>query len=221
VKVEFTPLSASLVPGCRAFNERLRARTEPPFLLPENAPVNEGAATDAAICLNHYVAVDEGGAVRGGVLLMEQRGWLGKAAIPLVNIQSPLSEGIVDRKFSGVSLQMLKFVYSRSPYAYAVGMGSAENSFPRLLRAAGWSVTPVPFVFSVIDPRRFLKEIGPLRSGSWLTQIQPRSAIRSSGRPPGPKEPMPSGSDVATRSAFRRCATSRPWQPSIPTWSHA
>jgi hypothetical protein len=172
VKVEFTLLTPSLVPGCRAFNDRLRAQGKPPFLLPEDALENEGAATRGDVCRNHYVAVDESGAVRGGVLLMEQRGWLGKAAIPLVNIQSPLSEGIVDRRFSGVSLQMLKFVHRRSPYAYAVGMGNAENSFPRLLRAAGWSVSPVPFAFAVIDPRRFLKEIGPLRSGKlrWLAR---------------------------------------------------
>lgn len=104
------------------------------------------------VCRNHYVAVDERGAVRGGVPLMEQRGWLGSAVIPLINIHSPLSEGIVDRSFSGVSLQMLKFVYGRSRFAYAVGMGNAENAFPRLLRAAGWSMSPVPFQFAVIDP---------------------------------------------------------------------
>ena len=165
MKVEFRLLTGSLAPACRAFNERLRSHGEPPFLLPENASANEGAATHEGVCRNHFVAVDEGGAVRGGVLLMEHRGWLGRAVIPLINIQSPLTEGIVDRRFSGVSLQMLKFVYGRSPFAYAVGMGNAENAFPRLLRAAGWSVSPVPFRFAVIDPRRFLKEIGPLRCG--------------------------------------------------------
>ena len=122
MKVEFTLLTGSLVPACRAFNERIRAHGEPPFLLPEDASANEGAATHGGVCRNHYVAVDERGAVRGGVLLMEQRGWLGSTVIPLINIQSPLSEGIVDRSFSGVSLQMLKFVYGRSPFAYAVGM---------------------------------------------------------------------------------------------------
>jgi hypothetical protein len=181
VKVEFTPLTASLVPACRAFNERLCARGKPPFLLPEDASVNERSATYGDIRRSHYVAVDDSGAVRGGVLLMEQRGWLDKAAIPLINIQSPLSEGIVDRRFSGVSVQMLKFVYSRSRYAYAVGMGDAENSFPRLLRAAGWSVSSVPFEFAVIHPRRFLKEIGPLRSGkrSWAARAIADSGLGS------------------------------------------
>ena len=172
MKVEFTLLTGSLVPECRAFNERLRAHGTPPFLLPEAASADQSAASRGDVRRSHYVAVDERGAVRGGVLLMEQRGWLRGAIIPLINIQSPLSEGIVDRRFSGVSLQMLKFIQARSPYAYAVGMGKSENPFPRLLRAAGWSVSAVPFVFAVIDARRFLKEVGPLRDGSrrWLAR---------------------------------------------------
>ncbi len=101
------------------------------------------------------------------MLLTTQRGWLRKAVIPLVNVQSPLSEGLVDRRFSGVSLEMLKFIGSCSPYAYAVGMGSEQKPFPRLLRAAGWSLMAVPFEFSVISPGRFLREIGPLRLRKW------------------------------------------------------
>jgi hypothetical protein len=164
MKVEFVPLSAALVPACRAFNDRLRRRGEPPFLLPEKAPA-EPQAGSGAITWNHYAAVDDTGAVRGGVLLMEQRGWLGPCAIPLINIQSPLSEGAVDRAFSGVGLRMLQFLTRRNPHLYAVGMGSEQNPFARLLTAAGWQVTRVPFQFAVIHAARFLREIGPLRHG--------------------------------------------------------
>ena len=164
--VEFTPLTASLIPGCRAFNERLRSHVTPPFLLPESESAKTPNQAPGGISSHHYIAVDQGGEVRGGVFLTEQPGWLQRQTIPLVNVQSPLSEGLVDRKFSGVSLQMLKFVTSRSPYAYAVGMGSETNPLPRLLKAAGWWVNPVPFEFVVISASRFLSEIGPLRSGN-------------------------------------------------------
>ena len=70
---------------------------------------------------------------------MEQAGWLNGQVIPLTNIQSPLSEGVVDRAFSGVGLRMLQFLARRNPYAYAVGMGSEENPFARLLKGAGWT----------------------------------------------------------------------------------
>jgi hypothetical protein len=166
VKVDFTPLSASFLPAVRAFNQRLTMHGEPPFLLPQ-----EGSATDVTAeghpAGRHYVAVDQRGEVRGGMLLTECRSWLQNRVVPVVNIQSPLSEGIVNRQYSGVSLQMLKFVTSLGPYAYAVGMGDEQRPWPRLLRAAGWTVRHVPFRFSVLDTRRFLDQVGPLRSGYW------------------------------------------------------
>jgi hypothetical protein len=161
MKVEFVPLSASLLPACAAFNERLREGGETQFYLPEEVP----SLRSGGIAWTHYVAVDEGASVRGGVLLMEQRGWLNQTEIPLVNIQSPISEGIVDRAWSGVGLRLLQFLTRRSPFVYAVGMGSVQNPFARLLTAASWEVRPVPFQFAVLSADRFLREIGPLRAG--------------------------------------------------------
>jgi hypothetical protein len=155
MKVAFVPLTPSLLPACRAFNDRLRNHGNAPFFLPEESPDGN----------NHHIAVDDTGDVRGGVLLMEQRGWLGGNTIPLINVQSPLTEGIIDRRFSGVGLQMLKFLTQRSPYLYAVGMGSEQNPFARLLAAAGWRIARAPFFYSVVHAGRFLREIGPLRHG--------------------------------------------------------
>ena len=175
VKIEFRPLSESLIPACRAFNERLRSHGEPPFLLPETAPPKQLGAP-GGISWTHYVAVDDGGAVRGGVLLMEQRAWIGQRVASVINIQSPLSEGAVDRTYSGVGIQMLGFLTRQSPFLYAVGMGSDRNPFARLLTAAGWLVKPVPFQFSVLRAGRFLREIGPLRQGRRKTLARAAAA---------------------------------------------
>jgi hypothetical protein len=177
MNVEFKPLTASLIPASRAFNARLRAHGAPPFLLPE-----EVASAGEPVSRQHYVAVDQSGEVRGGVLLVEQRGWLqNDSTLPLINIQSPLSEGLVDRRFSAVSLQMLKFVTSRSSYSYAVGMGHEQNALPRLLTAAGWSVSRIPFAFTVINSRRFLRQIRLSRNGpgKWLTRVASESGVSS------------------------------------------
>lgn len=171
MKVEFVPLAPALLPACAAFNQRLRRHGEPLFVLPEELPQDRPAGA-GTIAWSHHVAVDESGAVRGGVLLMEQRGWLGQEEIPLLNIQSPLSEGIVDRTWSGVGLRMLQFLTRRNPRLYAVGMGSGQNPFARLLTAAGWDVRLVPFQFAVIRPTRFLREIGSLREGKKRTLAQ-------------------------------------------------
>ena len=162
MEISFVPLTPELTPACQAFNERLRGHA--PFPLPETASPPE-APGRRGIAYSHYVAVDQGGAVRGGVLLIEQRGWLCGREIPLINPQSPLSEGIVDRRFSGLALEMLRFLDSRCPYLYALGMGGQARPYPRMLKAGGWSLSMVPFYFSVVAAGRFLREIGPLRSG--------------------------------------------------------
>jgi len=116
MRVEFTPLDDSLVSACREFNERLRSHGEPPFLLPQAHAPRRVTRSLGGVEYTHYVALDRTGMVRGGMLLMEQRGWLQNETIRLINIQSPLSEGLFDRRFSGVALQMLRFTLARSPY---------------------------------------------------------------------------------------------------------
>src|SRR5215471_11751905 len=164
MKVEFLPLTPSLIPACRAFNERLRGHGKAPFFLPETAQLAD-PGSPGGVLRSHHVAVDENGEVRGGVLLAEQRGWLAGRLVPLVNVQSPLSEGAFDRRFLTVSLQMLRFLSQRSPYLYVVGMGGEQSVLARLLAAAGWRVRLIPFLFSVVRAGVFLREIGPLQHG--------------------------------------------------------
>jgi len=164
MKVEFLPLTPSLLPACCAFNARIRSHGNVPFFLPETAQLAD-PGSPSGILRSHHVAVDENGEVRGGVLLAEQRGWLAGQTIPLVNIQSPLTEGVVDRRFVNVSLQMLRFVSERSPYLYVVGMGGTQSVFARFLATAGWRVSMAPFLFSVIRARKVLREVAPLRHG--------------------------------------------------------
>ncbi|HUA14001.1 MAG TPA: hypothetical protein VMG31_01790 [Verrucomicrobiae bacterium] len=182
--VDFVPLTPSLLPACKAFNKRLRGRGDPPFLLPDE--IGAAAALcggSAGIPSAQYLALDRDGAVRGGVLLLEQRGWIGGNEVRLTNAQSPLSEGIADSRFAGVGLQIVKLIERRSPYAYAVGMGSEQMPFPRLLRSCGWSVSAIPFFFAVGSAARFLGQIGILRRGArgWLAQGLAVSGLGSLG----------------------------------------
>lgn len=177
MKVEFIPLTAALIPACRDFNERLRQQKALPFPLPEQvSPQGDGVKQNSPM---HYIAVDPHGLVRGGMLLTELRGWLKRKPVRLVNIQSPLSEGVIERAYAGVGLQMLKFINSLSAYAYAVGMGSEQNPFPRFLKAAGWLVSPVPFSFSVMKSSRFLREMEPLNRApeKWIARIAAATGI--------------------------------------------
>lgn len=148
-----------------AFNQRMRqAKAPTDFFLPERAraPRVCQEVTEA-----QWVAVDEEGHVRGGIISWDHPGIVGGAARRVINLQSPLSEGIVDPAYVLVGPQILKSFLRLTPYVYIVGMGSEDRPLPRVLKAMGWSVRPVPFFFRMIRPARCVRELGPLRSSGW------------------------------------------------------
>jgi hypothetical protein len=97
---------------------------------------------------------------------MEQPAWLNGQPIRALNFQSPLSEGIVNPKYSAIAMQMVKFMQKQAEAVFLVGMGGIDRPLPKLLLASGWSVQPVPFLFRVHDAGRFLSELRMLKSSS-------------------------------------------------------
>jgi hypothetical protein len=165
VKISVEVYSEKHEPAACAFNRRMREANPPTdFLLEErSAPpqVRPGAT------VTRWVAVDEEGNVHGGVMSWEHPGIVGAAVRRVINLQSPLSEGIIDRDYVLVGWHILKSFLRQTPYVYAVGMGSEERPFPRFLKAMGWTVRPVPFYFRMIRPARCVRELGPLRKSAW------------------------------------------------------
>ncbi len=160
--VRIVPFTNHEVVAVRAFNARMRAgnaRTD--FLLPEE-PQERSSPIDAAITWTQYVAL-EGTEARGGVIEMDQPGVLNGTIHRVINYQSPLSEGILNKKYGLVSMHLVRFIQHRSPYCFIVGMGSSQNPLPRLLKAAGWTVKPAPFFFRIHRTSRFFKEFNLFR----------------------------------------------------------
>lgn len=149
----------------RAFNERMRVAHAPSeFLLPDQPNNSHTLGTPAqAIDWTKFVVVGNDDEVRGGFLLMTQPGWLNGEFVSVANYQGPLSEGIVDPRYGMVAMHMLRYVQKHWPLTFAVGMGGADRPLPRLLRAAGWDVRPVPFLFHVVRASRVLRELRVLR----------------------------------------------------------
>jgi hypothetical protein len=144
------------------FNARMRAgAASTEFLLPEQAG---SVRSDRAVRSTQYVARDDAGEVRGGIIIREHPGWINRQEQTVVNIQSPLSEGIVDRRFSVVARQLITTAMKRTPYVYAVGMGSESNPLPRMLKAMGWHVRAIPFYFRMLRVGRCLAEVAAFRS---------------------------------------------------------
>jgi hypothetical protein len=158
--VPFTELHKSAV---EAFNRRMaEGRAPTDFLLPTE-PVSGAPANNSVIDWTPYVVVDEQ-EVRGGVLKMDSPGWLNGREMRAINFQSPLSEGIVNPKYSMVALQIVRFEQKQGDAVFMVGMGAEEKPLPRLLCAAGWSVQAVPLLFRVHRVGRFLQELRALHT---------------------------------------------------------
>jgi hypothetical protein len=77
--------------------------------------------------------------------------------------QAPLSEGVADKRYTAVGAAMLAHALREQPLLFAMGMGGMDRPLPRMLRAMGWTILETPFYFLVLNARRFLRNIGPLR----------------------------------------------------------
>lgn len=109
-----------------------------------------------------YVLAD-GSAVRGGYILKPERIFAGGEWLSAGNYQLPLSEGIIDRKYAMVGLQLIKDALARQPRLYCLGMGGTARPLPQLLKRLGWAVSEVPFLFRIEHPGAFTREIRWLR----------------------------------------------------------
>src|SRR4051812_29541820 len=131
--LQFVPNAPELAGAIPEFNRRMRERkAHTSFLLPEEFDANVELSSPG-IRREQFLVVDRE-QVRGGVIELDQPGWLNGEQVRALNYQSPLSEGIVESRFAGVGLQIVKYMQNRSPAVYIVGMGSTSNPLPRLLK---------------------------------------------------------------------------------------
>jgi hypothetical protein len=115
-------------------------------------------ADELAVWVESFIAVDRDSAY-GGYVLKHQQFFAGGRPLEVGDLQRPLSMGHIDSSYAHVSAALLIDVIRRSPICYALGLGSEETQFAKLLGAAGWRYRPVPFYFSVKAANRFARNI--------------------------------------------------------------
>lgn len=165
----------------RAFNERLRLGGSP-FQFGAVPSRNEAfVGTANEIRSEHFLALDENGAVRGAYTLVFQRFSLGGAAEQVGFLQIPISEGSVNPAFGAVGLLLLKDALRRSPLLFGLGMGGIDRPLPKLFRALGFLVCEVPFFFQVVRPRAFLRNATALRNRKYLRGVSQVAATTGAG----------------------------------------
>lgn len=177
--LKIVPYSADLEAAVQRFNQRMVAgNADADFDIPQKAVP---PLPPLPVRAEQFLAIDDAGEARGGIILQQLPLWVSGKAEPGLNLQSALSEGIVNKKFSLVAVQMIRWALKQSPYAYIVGMGGEEKPLPRLLRAAGWTVRPVPFYFRMQNPSRCLRELGPLKDTPWRRLVAGAASVSGAG----------------------------------------
>jgi hypothetical protein len=196
--MEIVPYTTAHREAIARMNQKLSAAGSE-FRFPADEPPN--GADALPIRNDRFVAVD-GGEAYGGYILKRQQFFVeGRPQEDVGNLQLPLSLGQIDGAFGHVSAALLIDVLRRSPRCYSIGLGSEETQFAKLLGAAGWEHTAVPFYFSVKSGNRFarnirlgpdrrrmqtaLRALGRLRLAGVALRV--RESVRSRAARPGPR----------------------------------
>jgi hypothetical protein len=153
--------------GIRQFNSRLE-KAGVGFVFPANSSQLMQKQPGAEVPYQVAFVLSDGSAIRGAYVLKTEQVFVDGQDLSVGNYQLPLSEGIVNRKFAMVGVQLIKDALARQPRLYCLGMGSTARPLPRLLAKLGWSVSTVPFLFRIENARSFTKEIRWLRQRAGL-----------------------------------------------------
>ncbi len=136
------------------------------------------------IALSRYLCLVDG-RVRGGVSVREQTFRMhGAEDVRIAFYGYPLSEGIIDPAFGMVGLMIHKETVRRYPLIYGLGVGRLDAPVARLMTGTGWSSRPVPFHFSVLRAKPFLRNFAYLRRrgrAAWGCDLLAATGLGSAG----------------------------------------
>ena len=179
--IRIVPFTEQELGATTAFNARMRAGAAPTdFLLPESVPATR-ARPPSAVSATQFIAMEDGEA-RGGFIELLHPAWLNGSVQMVANYQSPLSEGICDKKYGLVGMQMIRYIQQQRPYLFVVGMGDPGNPLPRLLESFKlvWVFRTIPG--SAWKTRPFRREV---RTSPAASQSAWRPLWRHSPGPDG------------------------------------
>jgi hypothetical protein len=181
--ISIQPYRQEHEPAVEEFNRRLqRLSGDPDLVFSKTAIPRWLAATNQTPVWNEFFVALEGSSVRGAYGLKQEMVLVrGKGTHRVACYHHPLSEGIIDRSYASVGALLARDALARQPFLYALGMGGYERPLPKMLKALGFSLTPIPFYFRVVHPARFLREMQALRQARWSAVLMDIAAATGAG----------------------------------------
>src|SRR5262249_38702961 len=110
------------------------------------------------------VALDHESEVRGSYIVQWRNYWVEGESRRLGNYQTPISEGIIDKKHTATGVSLTRYALSTHPDWYTTGMGGLDRPLPRLVKSLGWQLALVPFLFRINRPFSFLRDFRYFRA---------------------------------------------------------
>lgn len=166
MSISVLPFQPDRAPSVCEFNARMSAGGSR-LRFPESADSWLPKRPGRRLYTDHFLAIEDQETVRGGYILKHQDFWIGGKTLSIGDFALPISEGTHDRRYAMLGVTLLRDALTRQPRMYSLGMGGFEHPMPRLLKAAGWHMFPVPFFFRVVHGRSFLRNIAHFRRSAW------------------------------------------------------
>ena len=161
--MQIAPYTEDLETAVQNFNQRLRAKGETYWCMPESHRPQFSKVAGRFPYQELFVAV-HAGAVRGGYLLQHNLFALrGEETAIACGPHYNSSEGLIDRAYAMVGAMQVQDALLRQPLMYALGMGGLDAPLAKLLVAMEWVAFPVPFYFRVLRSSHFFNNLLYLR----------------------------------------------------------
>jgi len=162
--IQVVPYTAEWCGAVRAFNDRMHATgthwgwysSSVDDWLPERA----GQKT----WREHWLAVEDGDTVRGAYALKPHEWWIHGAPREVSDWQGPVTEGLINRRYSALGLRLTREMLKQYPLLYSWGHGGLEQPMLQMLDKLGWLLHRTPFCVRIVKPFRFLRGNRFLRS---------------------------------------------------------
>jgi hypothetical protein len=164
------------IPAVVRFNQRLRegGRGEEQITLRLSLPGEARYRPAGFPVYRRMMIAEDGREVRAALMLYHNNIFIRGEKRDFCWLDMPISEGIVDRRYSLAIIQLVKAVSRYEPFLMSTGAGPVDKESFRLLTKLDWRNRAVPFFFYPVKVTKvllglsYLKKHAKLRYGALL-----------------------------------------------------
>ena len=165
MSIKIQPYTQEFTDSVAEFNRRM-APANISFQVPETPSAEWLPKIEGREIYQEIFLAIEDGFVRGAYTFKHQEFSFGGQIRSVGACQMPISEGILDKRYSLVGPKIVNDALRREPLSYGLGIGDRNGAIVKMLVAMGWNLHSVPFYFKVCNAFRFLRNIEHLRASA-------------------------------------------------------